>query len=173
MDLSLVLTVIGEDRPGLIERLSSAIEEHGGNWLESRMSHLAGKFAGIVRVQVAREQVEPLRAALASLEGEGLSVAAETSEIPPQAAAAGFHLDLVGPDQPGIVHDLSRALARRGVNVEELETECSSAPMSAEPLFRATARLHLPEDLDPEDLRADLEQIAHSLIADISLVEEG
>jgi glycine cleavage system regulatory protein len=49
MSLSLVLTVIGDDRPGLVERLSAAIGKHGGNWLQSSMSHLSGKFAGIVR----------------------------------------------------------------------------------------------------------------------------
>ena len=48
----LVLTLIGSDRPGLVEAVAEVIAGHGGNWLESRMAHLAGKFAGILRVEI-------------------------------------------------------------------------------------------------------------------------
>ena len=54
----LVLTVISDDKPGVVETLAKTITEHGGNWLECRMSHLAGKFAGILRVSVEIENLE-------------------------------------------------------------------------------------------------------------------
>ena len=75
--ISLVLTVIGDDRPGLVERLAAAISEHRGNWLESSMSHLSGKFAGIVCVDIETAQAMALKAALAGL--PGLRVTCEES----------------------------------------------------------------------------------------------
>ena len=53
----LVLTLIGPDRPGLVESLAKRVTAHGGNWVESRMAHLAGQFAGILRVEVPPENV--------------------------------------------------------------------------------------------------------------------
>jgi glycine cleavage system regulatory protein len=170
MATSLVVTVIGEDKPGLVEALSSTVTAHDGNWLESRMSHMAGKFAGIVRVEVPEAAVDRLLAAFADLQSEGLRVAAEPGAAAPVPAGA-FSLELVGADHPGIVRDIARALSRHGVNVEELSTECTSAPMSGDPLFRAVARLQLPAGVTIDELRDDLEEVADSLMVDVSLAE--
>src|SRR5262245_66446511 len=72
-----VITVIGRDRPGLVEAIAAAVANHGGNWLEGRMAHLAGQFAGLVRIEVATEKVSELREALAGLESGGLHVITE------------------------------------------------------------------------------------------------
>ena len=77
MSVFLVITVIGDDQPGLVEQLSTTISGHGGNWLESSMSHLAGKFAGILKVAVPAARAEELKAALGSL--AQLKVMAETA----------------------------------------------------------------------------------------------
>lgn len=169
MNTFLVLTVIGEDRPGLVESLSETVAGHGGNWLESRMAHLAGRFAGILRVAVAEERADDLRAALAALQQRGLSVVVERGAAAAPAAAARLRLELLGADHPGIVRDVARALAERGINVEELDTESVSAPMSGEPLFRASAELHAPGDLSIDELRTKLEELAEDLMVDISL----
>jgi len=58
VNVSLVLTVIGPDRPGLVESLSQAIAQQEGNWLESRMARMAGQFAGILRVNIEEERAE-------------------------------------------------------------------------------------------------------------------
>jgi glycine cleavage system regulatory protein len=168
----LVLTVIGDDKPGLVETLSRTVTDRGGNWLESRMSQMAGKFAGIVRVSAPETAVEGLIAALEELASRGLRVGCERSaRAEPAASFTPMRLALVGTDQPGIVRAISEALARHGVNVEELSTECSDAPMSGEPLFQATARLRLPPDLAADDLRQELEQVANSLMVDLTLGE--
>jgi glycine cleavage system regulatory protein len=172
MTASLVLTIIGEDHPGLVQALADTVAAHHGNWLESRMSLMAGKFAGIARVNVPDQDAEGLTRALAELEARGLRVVVERAAA--RDAEEGFTqvtLELVGMDHPGIVRDISQVLSRRGVNIEELVTECSSAPMSGEPLFRATARLHLPAGLATEELRADLEEVAHSLMVDLRLAD--
>ncbi len=173
MATSLVLTVIGEDKPGLVELLSSTVTTHDGNWLESRMSHMAGKFAGIVRVEIPESSVAAFTAALASLAARGLKVTAEPTATATAAVShPALRLEVIGTDHPGIVRDITRALSGRNVNVEELSTECTSAPMSGEPLFRATARLRLPEGVSVEQVRRDLEQVAHSLMVDVTLDPE-
>ncbi len=168
---SLVVTVIGKDRPGLVESVSAVVEQHGGSWVESRMSRLAGEFAGILRVSVPPERAEGLSAALEGLKAGGLRVAVERGfeETPEEGHVV--LLDLVGSDRPGIVHAISEALAARDVNVDELNTECDGAPWSGDTLFKATARLRAPKTLDLDQLRESLEAIAGDLMVDVSIGE--
>lgn len=166
----LILTVIGDDRPGLVGELSAALCAHQGNWLESSMSHLAGKFAGIVRVSVPAARADSLRTALAGL--TGLKVTAESSGGEgPAPSGRRLKLALVGHDRIGIVREVSQVLAHHAVNVEELVTHTSSAPMSAEILFHAQAELLAGPELDIGALTAELERISNDLMVDIALDE--
>ncbi|MEE4377209.1 MAG: ACT domain-containing protein [Candidatus Competibacteraceae bacterium] len=170
MSTSLVLTLIGDDRPGLVDAVSTAIVEQGGNWLESRMARLAGKFTGILRADVPDANAEALIAALRKLDSEGLRIVVEKSAA--SGAPSGYRvlsLNLVGQDHPGIVHDVSHALASSGINIEELSTECTSASWSGETLFHASARLHVPQELSVDELREVLEELANELMVDITL----
>jgi len=175
MPVHLVLTVIARDKPGIVEALSQAVSDHGANWLGSRMARLAGEFAGIVEVSVPDTQASKLALALRGLESEGLRIQIEQSSAPESAAAGTrtLQLELVGNDRPGIVREIAQALARRGVNVDELATGCESAPMSGEVLFRTTARLEVPADVTLESLGDELEKIASDLMVDLSLDEAG
>lgn len=168
--VSLILTVIGDDRPGLVGELSAAISAHQGNWLESSMAHLAGKFAGIVEVSVAAEQAEALQAALTKVSGLRITVQAAKAE---KSAPAGrrLKLALVGHDRIGIVREVSQVLAHHAVNVESLDTHTSSAPMSAAVLFHAVAELTAAPDLDVSALTGELERISNDLMVDITLDE--
>ena len=166
----LVLTLLGPDRPGLVELVAGVIAAHGGNWLESRMSHLAGKFAGILRAELPAERVAAATAALAALEARGLKVIVETAARGPAAPAErSMDLELVGLDRPGIVREISQLLAGNGVNVEELTTNRVSAPMSAEMLFEAHAQVRVAPDTDVAKLRADLERLASDLVVEVKL----
>jgi glycine cleavage system regulatory protein len=169
MNTTLVMTVIGPDRTGLVESIARFVAGHEGNWLESRMCRLGGEFAGIVRVAVPREKAAALTAALQTLQSTGLSVVVRSDTASPAAAPAFLNLELVGHDRPGIVHEITRALAAHGVNVEELTTELVSAPMSGEPLFQARAALRPPAGCDTAALRRDLEKIATNLMVDLTL----
>lgn len=171
-DTHLILTVIGDDRPGLVEELATAISANDGNWLEASMAHLSGKFAGIVRVAVPAERSVALKTALTQLSGLKVSAAladAQKSALP--TIGRRLTLDLVGHDRIGIVREVSQVLARHAVNVEELATHTSSAPMSAEILFHAQAELLAAPDFDVYALKADLERISNDLMVDISLGE--
>jgi glycine cleavage system regulatory protein len=166
----LVLTLLGPDRPGLVELVAGVIAAHGGNWLESRMSHLAGKFAGILRAELPAERVAAATAALAALEARGLKVIVETAARGAAATAdQRMDLELVGLDRPGIVREISQLLASNGVNVEELTTNRVSAPMSAEMLFEARAHVRVAAGADVGKLRAELERLASDLVVEVKL----
>lgn len=166
---SLVVTVIGRDRPGLVESVSAAVEAHGGSWVESRMARLSGHFAGILRASVPEAQADALSSALTALREEGIQVTIERGFVSDAAEANVVMLELIGSDRPGIVHKISEALAAKGVNVDELDTECDGAPWSGDALFKARARLHAPKGLDLDELREALEAIAGDLMVDITL----
>lgn len=169
MKTSLVLTCIGPDRPGLVESLSRVVADHDGNWVESRMAHLGGQFAGLLRVEVAPDDSAKLVEALESLGGGGFQITVTASDGEPARAERLVKLSLVGNDRPGIVRDISRVLAAHEVNVEELETSCTSAPESGEALFQAKARLHVPSSVSTDVLRDGLEEIANDLMVDVDL----
>ncbi len=166
----LVMTIIGADRPGLVQLVASRVADHGGNWLESRMCHLGGQFAGIVRVEVPAERVAALRAALEQLSVEGLRVSVDAGEgaVPIMAGTAAT-IELVGHDRPGILRNVTSVLAAHGVNVEELTSECVSAPMGGGNLFQARVRVLVPSTVKLEAVRADLEKIAIDLMVDLTL----
>ena len=169
---SLVATVIGPDRPGLVRLLSDCGSAHGASWEESRMASLAGQFAGIVRFAVPAAKAAGLAAALAALEAEGLRVViAQGGAARPPAPVRLLRLELVGHDRPGIVRDISRLLAEQGVSIHELHTAVVSGAMSGGNLFEVDARLAVPDALPTEDLRRLLEGLANELMVDISLAE--
>ncbi|NNE12314.1 MAG: ACT domain-containing protein [Ilumatobacter sp.] len=166
---ALVLTLIGDDRAGLVSSVASAITEHGGNWDRSQMAELGGKFAGIVLVTVPDDRVDGLTAALEPLHGlldVTVQRAVETSDDP---ATARWSLELLGADRPGIVSEITGALAACGVSIDALTTGTREAPMAGERLFEAVADLDVPSDVDVATLRHSLEDLAHELMVDIDL----
>ncbi len=165
----LVLTVIAEDQPGLVERVAQCIAAHGGNWLESRMSRMAGQFAGILRVAVPAQAHSGLIEALQQLDQEGIRVLFAHSGNEPQRSLRMIHLELVGNDRPGIVRDITQLLARHGVNLENLDTNVLPAAMTNELLFRADARLAVPTELSLDELQEHLETLADDLMVELKL----
>ena len=172
MSTILVLTVIGPDQPGLVEALSETISDHGGSWAHSRMARLSGFFAGILEVSAPVQGSTALLEALYALESRGLKVMVEESRAGLGAEAHRvLSLELVGQDRPGIIREISAALAATRVNVVDLETEVRSAPMSGESHFHVTAELEHPAAARIEELRETLEKIAAELMVDIMLGE--
>lgn len=170
---TLVFTALARDRPGLVERLAETVALHSGNWVDSSMSRLGGEFAGIVKVDVPDMKVAELKKALAGLARERIDVIVH--ERAAGASPRGLHarLEFTGLDHPGIVLEVTRALTRHGVSIEEFETTVSRGSMGAEPMFRAEAEVVLPDRLDMGDLRGALEEIAQDIMVDIHLEEAG
>jgi glycine cleavage system regulatory protein len=162
---SLILTVVGPDRPGLVRALAEAVAARNGSWLESRMARLAGQFAGIVLVEAPDALLDDLRA----LEGQGLRITVQSgaagSAVP--VSSPRLALEVVGNDRPGIVRDISQVLAAHAVNIEELTTHMVSGSFSGEPMFRVTATVRAPDDAAVDAVRAGLEQLGNELMVDI------
>lgn len=171
MYTKLILTVMSDDKPGVVESIAQCAEKHQGNWLESRLAQLAGKFAGVVRLSIPVEQVPSLKQALTSLEAQGITIQvdieADDSASVPSGQIANFIAS--GPDKIGIVKEISQALAQRHINLQSMESELSSMPYSGDPLFSCEGEITLPADLDIEDLNVALDEIADKLGLDFSL----
>lgn len=167
---ALIITVVGPDRPGLVQAISDQAAEHGANWADSLMANFAGQFAGIVRLEVAPERSETLKAALRMLESPSMQlvvVEAQASAHLPQTMRR-VQLDLVGHDRPGIIHSISGELARQGVSIDKLHTHIASGAMSGEQMFHMQAQLSVPAELVTDALRTGLEGLANELMVDIS-----
>ncbi|WP_370288117.1 glycine cleavage system protein R [Nocardioides sp.] len=170
---ALVLTVIGDDRPGLVSAIAAVIEQHGGSWERSRLAQLAGKFAGVAQVEVPADAVTAVEADLAALAAQGLFVRVDAGVAAADAdpPAATWRLHLLGADRPGIVAQISRTVAAHGVGVLSLESGLQDAPMAGGQLFEATAVLAVPAAADLPTLQADLESLAAELMVDLDLSE--
>jgi glycine cleavage system regulatory protein len=168
MKSCLVMTLLGPDRPGLVRSLSSAVVDHGGNWLESRMARLAGHFAGILRVECPPEMVEALVATLRGFAKDGLSVQTVVEQAGDRGDRKQWHIDVVGNDRPGIVKQLATAIVGAGGNVEELITGLESAAMSGHPIFRARGVVSLPQDADEQAMVSAIEHLGPDLAVEIS-----
>lgn len=166
---TLVLTVIGQDRAGLVHALAEVVSRGGGNWGNSRMAHLAGTFAGIVEVEVPVDRADALVESLRSLDDRLEVVVRRSTEPQPAPTRVPFSLDLVGDDHPGIVEEITGVLARAGVNVDDLTTSSSDAPMSGGRIFTARVRLDAPEGTDLAVLATELEDLARDLMVDLTL----
>jgi glycine cleavage system regulatory protein len=168
---SLILTVIGDDRPGLVSALSGPVEAHGGSWQQSQLSRLAGKFAGIVLVSLPADQVAPLVVELDALADQGLQVTCERTDEPAEQESHRLNLELLGHDHPGIVAEISASLAAEDVSIEQLVTDVRDAPMSGGTIFEARAVLVAPAGTSADSLRSMLEGIAQDLMVDVRLTD--
>ena len=167
-----ILTVLGDDRPGLVSALSAPIKAHGASWERSQMAQLAGKFAGIVVVSVSADRLEPLVADLTALGSQGLQIALERTDEQVERESLRLSLELLGADRPGIVAEISASLAARDVSIEELSTDVREAPMSGGMIFEARAVLVAPLTSDTEELRSTLEALADELMVEIRLSDD-
>ena len=168
MQTELILTVVGDDRPGMVQDASSCVREAGGNWLESRMTRLAGKFAGVVRVSLLEASAVDLIEKLESLVGMSIHVeSAGTLEDNPQLRA--LTISIIGPDRPGILDEVTRALRKSAISVVELQTRAGPAPMTGDQTFFAEVDMLGPPDTDIGTLETFLDGIVASLGVDILL----
>ncbi|MDR7255130.1 glycine cleavage system regulatory protein [Nocardioides sp. BE266] len=164
-----VLTLFGDDRPGLVSDIAGAISARGGSWEHSQLTQAAGKFAGIVVVSAPEDAAEAMLASVHGLEDEGFHVLVDRTDPPVETARARFSLELVGADRPGIIAQIAALLVEHRVSIEDLVTELTDAPMAGGKLFEARAVLVAPESMSASDLSAALEDLADRLMVDVHL----
>lgn len=162
-----ILTVLGPDRPGLVEELAGTIRGCGGNWNASRFQQLHGQFAGLVDISLPSENEANLKQALdAYSQSTGLQVLSAPGETQ-QGGGKSLSLECIGQDRPGIVLAISDVLKSLGINVESMQTSIESAPMSGETLFRANFDVLVPEAADLQILEDRLSDIGEELLLDV------
>ncbi len=166
MSESLLITVIADDRPGVVQLLSDAIKLHDGNWLESSLSRLGGEFAGLIRVKVAADKKADLEKALADLHEHGINVFNRASTYQGIDLRNVTRLSVIGNDRPGIVEELSTVLAKHNINVEHLNTRCEAAAMAGDMMFIADIQAYLPDNMLQHDLQELLENLSDDLVVE-------
>ncbi|MFK8041740.1 glycine cleavage system protein R [Congregibacter sp.] len=172
MTTRVLISFFCDDRPGVIEQLSALISDHDGNWLDSQLSRLGGRFAGVLQAQIPQTQYEPLKSALKDLASVGIIARLTDAGDASNAPLATQRLTLMGPDRPGIVRELTRALRSAGFNVRSMKTAVETAPMSGEPLFRAEASIELHEDSRLDELEWKLDAMADTMTLEIDLIPD-
>jgi glycine cleavage system regulatory protein len=171
---ALVVTVMGPDRPGIVNQLADRAQRHGANWTTSHLTRLAGEFAGMVHLDVPHAQADALAEALHALNTSGLQVVVARSGG--AATPAGWRtvaLTLVGDDRLGIVSRLTSHLVERGVSIEQLHTELGRDAQPGQAVFHIQAQLLVPAALDLAQLSQGLGSVAHEMQVDINLGELG
>ncbi len=169
-DVALVATVIGADRPGIVNALSECAQRHGANWAASRLARAAGEFAGMVHFDVPRDRADALAAALRALDSSGLHVTVmQSASGAPATGLRAVELQLVGDDRPGIVSTLTRALASRMVSIENMHTEIVTSPGTGRRTFKVLAHLLVPAALSNQQLHAELDGLAREMMLDVAL----
>ncbi len=167
MKRTLVLTLIGEDRPGLVELVSQVVADRQGLWLESQFSRLEGKFAGILRISVPEAHCDALEKALRALAGQGLRVMIEEGLQSTSESSYPLHLRFVGLDRRGVIAEISEVLHRYSVSILSLNSHCAPAPMGGESLFHADFDVRVPVAVSYECLSEALEALTPDLIVDL------
>ncbi len=170
---SLIVTVMGPDRPGIVSLLSDRAQRHGANWTASRLSRLAGEFAGMVHFEVPPDSAEALAEALRALESSGLRVViAKSQGAAAPAGQRGVALELVGDDRLGIVSNVTRILAEHGISIENIHTEVVRGEAAGKPdLQGRRAPSGAEHALDRRRCSSALGVVANEMMVDIALDE--
>lgn len=168
---SLVLTVVGDDRAGLVAAVADIVDAHDGNWENSELAELAGAFAGVIEVSVAPERVDDLRAALSRVDGLAVAVHAGRGADTGAAADREIELTVLGNDHPGIVREVTATLRGHDLSIDRMTTHTSEAAMFGGRLFEATVIARVPASVDLSDVAADLERLAAEIQVDVIVAE--
>ena len=164
---SLIISAVGSDRSGIVSEISDIITSHGGNVEESRMSRLGSDFAIIMLVSVDPDWVESLEVALQSI--NELTIISKPTKAKEGVEDAQCQIDLSGADNEGIVKVLSKYLAGKSINILEMQTHITNAPVTGTPLFNLKAMTTLPENIKIRGIQSDLHQIAQKLGVEITV----
>lgn len=167
----LVLAVVGDDRAGLVNALARTVSDAGGSWGHSELAELAGAFAGIVAVDIPDARVAELTVALESLDGI-LTVTIHSGSVPtaPQPEASRtLAFTVLGNDRPGIVRDVTAAIAGHALSIDTFRSRTLDAPMAGGTLFEASVEVRVPAHADAGEITRALEELAGEIQVDLSV----
>ncbi|SVC00613.1 uncharacterized protein METZ01_LOCUS253467 [marine metagenome] len=164
---SLIISAIGSDRTGIVSELTEIITKHGGNIEESRMTRLESDFTIIMLVKVDPKWKESLVVVLQGI--KDLIITTKSTEFNTVISSENYQISLNGADNEGIVNVLSKYLTEKSMNILDMETYISNAPITGTPLFNLMAITTISEETNLADIQSDLTLIAQKLGVDISI----
>lgn len=164
-----IITVLGRDRPGLVDRLSEWVAEAEGDWLDSHLTQVGDHFAGILQVSTPGGKAGAFEKKAPQVSDQtGLALKMERTGKP-EVQGTLFAMTCMGQDRPGIVKALTDIFLEVGANVETLDTSYQDAPMSGEQLFEAQFQVRLPSDVNLSSLEERLSGIGEELMLDVQV----
>lgn len=168
---NLILTAVGPDRVGLVEKIAEFISRHDCNIEDSKMAVFCGEFAVIVLISGDGAALVEIGHDYREIETEtGLAITIKTpSTRTPLEALLPYTLTASCMDHPGIVHRISHVLSSMGVNIESMETKTYAAPVSGTPIFQLEADLAVPARTNIAQLRERFAEIQREENIDIDL----
>lgn len=167
MNQQLVFTIIAQDKPGIVTAIADTVNANGGNWLDSRMSQLSGEFAGIVHIDIPLENRKGLETAFDKLEADGISITLRQADTIAQSDSKFIEIEVFGNDRNGIVAEITKLFAEKGINIVEFDTDITDAPQSGGMLFHANAVISVAKGTNLDDLQDKLHDLADTLTLDI------
>ncbi len=171
MKKNLVISALGNDKPGLVNELSKAILDNSGNITESRMMVLGGEFTIMLLVTGNAECITNINSKLESI-GKTLGLTIIAKETQPQDTSQKrlpYQVTVVSMDHPGIVHDISDFFSSRNLNIEEIETKTYPAAHTGTPMFSLDMTISVPADSSVRTLRDEFIIFCDDLNLDASL----
>ena len=154
------VTAVGVDRPGIVADVTGALLERGGNLEDTSMTILRGHFSMVLVVAVpAASDAPALEAELARRAPDLLVTVRPIGEQPPDVEEGDrWTVSVHGADRPGMVYEVARLLADRGVNVVDLRTRVIGA--ADRPVYAMLLDVTLPAGVDAVELDAALHALA-------------
>ena len=172
MDTPIILTLTGSDRIGIVEEVTRILLNCGGNVEVSHMAHLASEFAILMLVALPDDQVLGLESDMQSLMAQGYKVTltqASQTEAQAHPGWVSYRVELLGADQEGIVHEVAATMRQQGINIESMDMQVVSAPVSGSPLFNMKGVISVPPGLTGHGWEAALIHTGSRLNVDITL----
>jgi glycine cleavage system transcriptional repressor len=153
----LVITASGEDKIGLVDRLSSKIAESGCNIEESRMAVLGGQFALIMLISGPWNALSKLDGQMEIMGDQlGLTIIHNrTQKRERTQPAVPYTVEVVAMDHPGIVRNLAAFFYSNGINIEELQTDTYPAPHTGTAMFSVIMTVGIKADVHIPTLRGN------------------
>jgi glycine cleavage system transcriptional repressor len=166
----MILFVIGKDRPGIVDDVSTILFEGGANIEDSRMAVMGGCFSVMILFSCIPEQLEVLKADLKGLEKLGLELSLHRAEDPtdvPRQAMLPLKMEVLAMDHPGIVQKVVHLLRQYDVNIESLTTRIAQAPLSGAPIFNLNLEMGVPSEKSIVEVKEALDRLAADMNLDL------
>ena len=166
--ISYILTAFGSDQPGIVSALSGLIKQNGGNIEISKMTKMGDQFVMTLLITLTKTESDNIISKIKNNNILNIQIH-PTVKLENKKSTYSKKIKLSGADNEGIVHSLTKKLARNNINIIDLDTFINMAPISATPLFNLNATIEIPQKLSKKSLKEIIDQHSTKLGVNINL----